>query len=182
MEYFNVETKRQKHPGVTSSSRGTVGKHLGVCIDSSCSEPNCLRRKSDLKQAPKVKEFLSHCTRERHYFFEIKKCGEEQCTVCKSVRLSKEVFEQIKPFPDPVPGEEDHYVPFNEVYGSQTSEEHRPSMKKRSQKQHTLPFHGKLQHVKNADIVVECEECGMWRLVYAKQNLTKGQQSTYVYS
>lgn len=147
-------------------------------IDSNCSEYNCLRRKSDLKQSPKIKEFLSHCTRERHYFFEIKKCGQETCTICKPLRLTKEVFEQIKPFPDPVPGEEGHYLPFKDVYGSQTSEEHRPSLKKRSSKQRTLPFHGKLQHVKNADIMVECEECGMWRLVYATKKLTKQQQRT----
>ena len=74
--------------------------------------------------------------------------------------------------------EEGHYLPFKDVYGSQTSEEHRPSLKKRSSKQQTLPFHGKLQHVKNADITVECEECGMWRLVYATKKLTKQQQRT----
>ena len=30
----------------------------------------------------------------------------------------------------------------------------------------------------NADITVECEECGMWRLVYATKKLTKQQQRT----
>ena len=39
-------------------------------------------------------------------------------------------------------------------------------------------IHGKLQHVKNANITVECEECGMWRLVYATKKLTKAQQKT----
>ena len=42
-------------------------------------------------------------------------------------------------------------LPFNDVYGSQTSEEHRPSMRKRSHKQRTLPFHGKLQYI--------CQKC-----------------------
>ena len=38
-----------------------------------------------------------------------------------------------------------------------------------------LPFHGKLQHVQNANLMLECEECGMWRLIYAKTKLTKAQ-------
>ena len=88
------------------------------------------------------------------------------CTICKPHRLPKGIFEQIKPFPDPLPGSDGHYLSFSDVYGPQTSEEHRPTLKKSSSKQKTLPFHGKLQQVKNANITVQCEECGMWRLVY----------------
>ena len=61
----------QVSPAATEEQLTSIWESI-LCIDSSC-EPNCFRRKSDLKQAPKVKEFLSHCTRERHYFFEIKK-------------------------------------------------------------------------------------------------------------
>jgi hypothetical protein len=39
-----------------------------------------------------------------------------------------------------------------------------------------LPFHGKLQHVRNADLMLECEECGMWRLIYAKHKLSSNQR------
>ena len=28
--------------------------------------------------------YLKHCYRERHYFFEIKKCGKNACSICKS--------------------------------------------------------------------------------------------------
>ena len=49
-----------------------------------------------------LKTFMSHCCRERHYFFEIKKCGEENFQICHPVRSSPEEFAKFKPFPDPV--------------------------------------------------------------------------------
>ena len=73
-------------------------------------------------------------------------------------------------------------LPFNDVDSSQTSEEHRPSTRKRLQKQRTLTFHGKLQYCMS-NITVECEECGMWRLVYAKQKSVKmTAKNTYICS
>ena len=68
-------------------------------------------------------------------------------------RLDSQIFEQLKQFPDPTPGDDVHYLPFATIYGRATSEEHRPSKKKKSSKQRTLPFHGKLQ---NADLKLEC--------------------------
>ena len=151
---FQLKDKSvQVSPAATEEQLASIWESI-LCIDSSCSEPNCLRRKSDLNQARKVKEFLSYCTRECHSFFELKKCGEEQCTICKPVQLSKEVFEQIKPFPDPVPGEEDHYVTFNDVYCSQTSEGTQTINEKWSQKQWTLPFHGKVKLQDNTHILL----------------------------
>ena len=52
--------------------------------------------------SPLLKDFISHCCRQQHYFFEIKKCGEDDCTLCTPVRLSKKEFERIKPFPNPM--------------------------------------------------------------------------------
>ena len=178
-----LERLKLKEKNIHVSSAASEGELMAVwkslmAIDSNCSEYSSLRKKSDLKHAPAFHKFLSHCTRERHYFFEVKKCGQETCTICKPLRLSKDIFEQIKPFPDPLPGSDGHYLSFSNIYGSQTSEQHRPTLKKRSCKQKTLPFHGKIQHVKNANITVECEECGMWRLVYARKKLTMAQQKT----
>ena len=36
---------------------------------------------SDKLLTPLIKEFMTHCCRERHYFFEIKKCGDSSCTM-----------------------------------------------------------------------------------------------------
>ena len=145
-------------------------------IDGECGDPQTLKTKSAVSEKPLLQQFFSHCCRERHYYFEIKKCGNSDCGICKPVRLDSDVFQKIKHFPDPVPADNDHYLSFDTIYGKDTLEEHCPSLKKKSSKEKTLPFHGKLQHVRNANLMLECEECGMWRLIYAKTKLTKAQR------
>ena len=86
------------------------------------------------------------------------------CDICKPVCLPQEVFRQLKPFPDPEPGVDQHYKVFNDIYGTKKSEKYRQTLSKRSKTQQTLLFHGKAQHVCNADLMLECEECGMWRM------------------
>ncbi len=130
-------------------------------------EPSMSLRKGSMASKP---SFLTHCCRQRHYFFEIKKCGAPDCDVCGPVL---EVFDGIKPFPDPMPGTDGHYLPFGDVLEKDTSEIHRPSLRKKSHHKKTLPFHGVLQHVKNVNMMLECEECGMWRLLYCKHKLKK---------
>ena len=137
-------------------------------IESDCGDPSSLKTKSAVLEKKSLSEFMAHCCSEKHYFFEIRKCGSSTCNICQPPRLDCQIFEQLKQFPDPTPGDDGHYLPFATIYGRATSEEHRPSKKKKSSKQRTLPFHGKLQHVRNADLMLECEECGMWRLIYAK--------------
>lgn len=49
-----------------------------------------------------------------------------------------------------------------------TSKEHRPSFKPpqpKPQKKCKLPYYATVQHVKNADLMVQCK-CQMWRLHY----------------
>ena len=53
-----------------------------------------------------------------------------------------------------------------------SSEEHQISLLKRSKKHKSLPFVASIQHVKNTNLMIQCEECGMWRLVYAKKKLS----------
>ena len=36
---------------------------------------------------PQLRKFISHCCSQRHYFFEIKKCGEAACEICTPVRM-----------------------------------------------------------------------------------------------
>ena len=58
----------------------------------------------------------------------------------------------------------------------ETSEEHRPSLKKAPKaKAKSLPFYASVQHVKNAQLMLQCEECNMWRLVYSKYKLPVAQ-------
>ena len=100
---------------------------------------------------PKLKEFLSHCCNQRHYFFEIKKCGESTCQICSPVRMPAEEFAKLKRFPDPVPNDTGHYKPFSEVYGTTTTEDHRPS---NIEKRKKAPLHASVQNVKNSGIML----------------------------
>ena len=63
-----------------------------------------------------------------------------------------------------MPAEDGHYKKFEDVFGTETTEEHRPSFQKICKKQ--LPFNLSIQHVKNCNTM-----CGMWRLVYATKKL-----------
>lgn len=87
----------------------------------------------------------------RHYFFTIKKCKKNDCTICRPPHCSQEEFEQLYCLPDLVPGEDFHYKSFDELYRTVTSEEHKPLFKEaRLQKSkvnktktttsHTMPF------------------------------------------
>src|SRR6266496_785755 len=84
-----------------------------------------------------MQEFLEHCCKSRHYFFSIKKCGEPTCTICRPLRCSPKDFEQLHHLLDPVPGEDLHYKSFEELYSTQTMEDHRPSLKDAKAKKKT---------------------------------------------
>lgn len=67
-------------------------------------------------------EFLgTHC-RERHYWFQIKKCNDRRCCVAR-------MYENEFPWlPDPlVSNDPAHYKPFDDVINTETSEVDRPS-------------------------------------------------------
>jgi len=66
----------------------------------------------------------------------------------------------------PTPGADDHYKGFEEVYGENPADKHRPSI--RLKRQRSLSFSPSQQHVKNVGLLVECEE---WRLLFCKHKL-----------
>ena len=76
------------------------------------------------KVTQNLQAFLKHCCRERHYFFDIKKCGNAACTICKPPRLPPDLFSKLQHFPDPMPGQDGHYKKFEEVFATNTVEEH----------------------------------------------------------
>ena len=93
-----------------------------------------------------------------------------KCTICFPVQLPEEEFAKLKEFPDPVVKDDGHYQSFAESLASDTSEEHRPSLQKRAQKEKTLPFYPSVQHVNNCGLLLMCDECGMWHLVIQNEN------------
>ena len=124
--------------------------------------------KSVLLKHPQLQKFVEHCCHQRHYFFCITKCGKISCEICKPPRLPVDVFQVIKFLPDPVPDSDGHYKPFDTVYGTNTSEEHCPSLQKYPSQSKTLPFVASIQHAHNTNLMLQCQECDMWRLVYSK--------------
>ena len=133
-------------------------------------------QKAHLKDHPALVDFMSHCCQSQHYSFSIKKCGQSSCTSCKPIRMPSELFDQLHHLPDPIPCPDGHYKPFSEVYGTPTTEEFRPSLQLKKFKQKTLPFTASVQHVRNVNVMIQCEECEMWRLVYSKFKLTVAER------
>ena len=147
-----------------------------LMVDSTLNKDESLTKK-ELSSKQDLKVFLEHCCTCRHYSFQIKKCGSLTCTICKPVRLPKEVFDSLHVLPDPVPGEDGHYKSFENLLGTKTDERHRPSLQRTPKRKKTLPFSASVQHVKNVDLMLQCDECGMWRLLYSKLKLTKKERA-----
>jgi hypothetical protein len=122
---------------------------------------------------------LEHCCQSRHYTFQIKKCGESNCTICKPVKSNLEKFKKIHFLPDPVPNiNQTKYKSFNELYGTNTTESYRPSLiqlTKNKQKEKILcsmGFNASAQCAKNTGFVIQCSECNKWRVLYSRTKLT----------
>lgn len=121
--------------------------------------------------------FMKHCCISCHYSFRIKKCGSEPSALCGPVRLPKEVYEQLHFLPVPVPGEDGYYKTFKDLMGTKTDGSHRLSLQKVSNWTKTLPFAASVQHVKNLDLMLQCDKCCMLRLLYCRFKLSKKEWS-----
>ena len=99
-------------------------------------------------------------------------CTTGEHKVVKSARLPPEIFSQIHHLPDPTPASDGHYNPFSDVYGKTTTEAHHPSLAKRTGITKSLPFVASVQYVRNVTLMIQCEECSMWRLLYSPRKLS----------
>ena len=86
--------------------------------------------KANVQSKQHLLEFMDHCCQCRHYSFDILKCGSPACTVCKPPCLPEEVFSKLHHLPDPVVGDDHHYLSFEQVFGTNTTENDRPSSQK----------------------------------------------------
>ncbi|XP_050405874.2 uncharacterized protein LOC126821471 [Patella vulgata] len=136
----------------------------------------------------------THCT-VRHYFLCIKKCKNiVNCDYCSKIPPQIPYFEKLDPLPDPIPDVDmTHYKPFESVWGTCTSETHRPSMKENSgiskktkSRKRKLPGPEKVQDDpqpiecrKSAETVrsfISCYMCGKSRCLYSSRKLSYEQQ------
>ncbi|XP_019860109.1 PREDICTED: uncharacterized protein LOC109588370 [Amphimedon queenslandica] len=101
-----------------------------LAIDCTLKEENHYI-KANFSEYKDALTFVQHCCEANHYSFDILKCGSSICHICKPVRLLEDTFKKLRHIPHPTPSDnEGHYLPFSEVFGITTSEEHRPSFKK----------------------------------------------------
>ena len=79
-----------------------------------------------------------------------------------------------------------HYKSFEELYGKETTENHRPSLKntklkkkdKMKSSKHTMPFYPSAARAKNVGIIVNCVECEKPRLLFSAKKLTEKDKTT----
>ena len=87
-----------------------------------------------------LKQFMDHHCHIRKYVFSVKKCGKTDCSICSVPRLPSEIFKQLHHLPDPV-ADGEHYKPFEEMYGTSTTEKDRPSLRSDAERKgHGIPF------------------------------------------
>ena len=75
-------------------------------------------------------------------------------------------------------GEEDHYLPFESIYGTQTTEEHRPSLVARNQGGHQIPFSPSSQTANTVKQLLYCVDCGKPRVMYSQTKLSTEEKET----
>ena len=76
----------------------------------------------------KLQDFFNGHCKCRHYMFSVMKWSDISCLVCKPPRLPVDVFQPLHHILDPVPNGDD-YKDFAALYGTETSEQHKPSSK-----------------------------------------------------
>ncbi len=94
----------------------------------------------------------------------------DNCNICRPARLPHTVFDSLSVLPD------GHYIvkSFVELRGTPTYGSFRLSLQKVKKKQ---AFSASIQHVKNVDMMLRCEECSMWRLLYSRCKLTRQEKA-----
>ena len=64
---------------------------------------------------------------------------------------------------------------FVDLFGIATNESHRPGAIEKEKSKHRVPFSPSSQYAKNTGTVIQCFECGKWRVFYSKYKLKKNQ-------
>ena len=135
---------------------------------------------AELKNRPKLAQYLKHCCKERTYFFSAKKCGNLECEICVAPRLTPDDFNRLQHLPDPMPSSDDvHYKTYEEVFGADTDEKAMPSLKTTKDRGHKIPFNPTKQHATNTNLFVECAECSKPRVVYAAKKISDGERKSF---
>ena len=104
-----------------------------------------LKTKASVSSFKCLENFMTKHTRQRQYTFQIKKCGNCPYCVFNPIRMSEEDFANLHWLPDPVEveGTLEEYKSFDQVYGEETDDSSRPSLKTKPQ-----PTEADMRHIK----------------------------------
>ena len=141
---------------------------LNVGLDETLKPNNMMTKFS---QCPELTQCLSHCAQERTYFVSPKKCGSRDCIICKPPRLNNQDFKCLNHLPNPIPGTDDNYKEFRELFGTVTTESAMPSLKISKVHGHKIPFNPVKHHTSNTGLITDCNECSKPQLVYTAKRL-----------
>ncbi|XP_053374644.1 uncharacterized protein LOC123531296 [Mercenaria mercenaria] len=155
-------------------------KHGTVSVQNACTEEEIsdlssmmrliamedVDPKKKFSQNERLYDFVKRHCRERHYVFQIKKCDLQNVETCQYCCLSlprilEDNYRELHFLPDPVLDQDENYKIFNEVYGTETTESDRPSLKPKFE-------------------ALYCVECGKRRVVYCKTSLTRPQEQLII--
>ncbi|CAG8615599.1 8891_t:CDS:2, partial [Scutellospora calospora] len=119
--------------------------------------------------------------------FKIKKCNSSSCLYCKPIRLLLHKFGNLSFLADPVPSKDnmDHYATFQDIYGTKTTEEHRPTYMQSQAKSELIPK--SILIAEKIRDYIDCKDCWKHRCVYSNKSLTDDelydfQQTLELYS
>uniref|UniRef100_U9TKM5 Uncharacterized protein n=1 Tax=Rhizophagus irregularis (strain DAOM 181602 / DAOM 197198 / MUCL 43194) TaxID=747089 RepID=U9TKM5_RHIID len=97
--------------------------------------------------------------------------SKKNCHICNPVRCDTETWLKIHNFPDPIPTlDGKKYKSFEELYGKETTEEYRPSLKekkKSNENNNEMGF--------RPSTLIQCGECDKWHVndvIYSKSKLS----------
>ena len=131
----------------------------------------------ELKKAEGWKSFVANHCKCSHYYFQVMKCASSSCLRCQSNPPQTPDFDQVHFLPDPEPTSDKlHYKPFDQVYGMETTDNHRPSLQLDSVEKETDKERALLVAARVRDIL-PCCECSKLRCVYAATKLSYGEHT-----
>ena len=93
---------------------------------------------SQKQASPTILVCMDHCCRKHHCSFEVCKCGSADCNICKPVTLLPDVFKRLKRLPDPTPGVDNYFLPFQGIPPVRSTE-HPSTQRNRRKHFHSLP-------------------------------------------
>ena len=129
--------------------------------------------KKELKKTENWQPFVAKHCKCSHYSFQVKKCTLVDCLYCQCNPTQTPDFSQIHFLPNPEPTPDKlHYLSFDQLYGKETTDSHRPSLQSDSVEKETDKEHRALLVAARVRDVLPCCECSKPRCVYAATKLS----------